>query len=311
MNKVPLISVCITAYQHESFIEETINSVLSQKVDADIEIIVGVEPSDNRDRTVEIVKEMAAQYPSVIKVAELSPDAQHIYMNGNKTGRANFINTFSFAKGDYVCYVDGDDVFARTNKLQIQLTFLEEHPEIVVVSHAHITERELGDKAVYWRKIPTLFTLRIICKGTFFHLSACMYRNIFKGELPFDFTLEGTGDLYLLMQYLRFGNGFYYPILGSRYRVHTGGIYSGVSRRAKRKRMIRNLTVYADTGYFGDNESFLRSRAKQIALSREYEIYCRRKKHIAKICFLFRNRRFLMRKLRKRYRFVFKLLRLR
>ncbi|MFC1684564.1 glycosyltransferase family 2 protein [Pseudomonadota bacterium] len=297
MSNIPLITVCITAYQHEKFINETIGSVLSQKLDAGLEIIVGVQPFDNKDRTLECVYEMAAAYPEIIKVVMLPSDVKHIYMNGRKTGRANFLNTFSFAKGDYVCHLDGDDAYDRADKLQKQIDFLENNTEYVVVSHAIINEMDSKDRAVYWKKEPSGFALSNVCGGAYFHLSSCMYRNIFKGELPFDFTLPGTGDLYLLMQYLRFGKGFYFPILGSRYRVHGGGIYSGVGNRVKRKRMIRNLITYSNTGYFEECSELMLQRAKKISLVREYEIYCMRKKHAARICFLLNNSGFFAKKL--------------
>ncbi len=302
MSNDPIISICVTAFQHEEFIEDCIYSIVSQEINSCIEVIIGVQPFDNTDRTIDKVYNMYARYPELIKIVLLPSNVKHIYMNGKKTGRANFLHTFSYARGRYVCYLDGDDFYDRSDKLKKQFKFLESHPQHVVATHAIVSQSDNRDRAVYWKHHQDGFTLDNICGGLYFHLSSCMYRNIFKGNFPFDFTLPGTGDLYLLMQYLKHGYGFYMPILGSRYRIHENGLYSGVSNKVKRKRMVRNLTVYANTGHFPKHAEKLLSRAKKINLVREYDIYRAKNKHIATLCFLLKNWPFALTKLKNRFR---------
>ena len=40
-NSVPMVSVCIITYNHENYISQAIDSVLSQKIDFPIEVLVG------------------------------------------------------------------------------------------------------------------------------------------------------------------------------------------------------------------------------------------------------------------------------
>jgi len=61
----PVVSVCCTTYNHENYIAETIDGFLMQKSDFPFEILIRDDCST--DRTAEIVKQYAEQYPQLIK----------------------------------------------------------------------------------------------------------------------------------------------------------------------------------------------------------------------------------------------------
>ncbi|GLC29725.1 glycosyltransferase family 2 protein [Clostridium omnivorum] len=102
----PLISVIIPAYNCEEFIEDTINSVLSQTY-KNIEIIVVDDGS--KDKTSELIKAMS----------EMNPSIKYFYQSnsGVSMTRNKAINE---SKGEYVAFIDGDDLWYDT-KLQKQV----------------------------------------------------------------------------------------------------------------------------------------------------------------------------------------------
>jgi len=65
----PLVSVCIASYNHEKYIGETITSVIAQSY-ANWELIVVDDRSS--DRSLEILRYIAGQYPNQIKLIELT-----------------------------------------------------------------------------------------------------------------------------------------------------------------------------------------------------------------------------------------------
>ncbi|MBO9684194.1 MAG: glycosyltransferase family 2 protein, partial [Flavisolibacter sp.] len=98
----PLVSVIMSAYNAEAFIEQSIKSVMDQTYD-NYELIICDDGSV--DKTAEIIK----RYPSV----------QYLYQNnqGQGAGRNHAAN---HAKGDYLAFIDADDRWA-SEKLEQQM----------------------------------------------------------------------------------------------------------------------------------------------------------------------------------------------
>ena len=44
----PVLSVCVVSYNHEKYIKECMDSILGQKVDFEVEILVGNDCSTDR-----------------------------------------------------------------------------------------------------------------------------------------------------------------------------------------------------------------------------------------------------------------------
>lgn len=113
----PLVSVCMTTYNHEAYIGEAIESVLAQQAPFGVELVIGEDCST--DRTAEIVRACAAQYPDRVRVVS-GP--------ANVGWRANYRRTFEACRGRYVAYLDGDDKWCDPQKLQMQVELLENDP---------------------------------------------------------------------------------------------------------------------------------------------------------------------------------------
>ena len=116
-NNTPLVSVCMTAYNHEDYIAEAIESVLAQQTSFGMELVLGEDCST--DRTGPICREYAAKYPDRIRLVT-SP--------GNVGMRANYRRTFDACRGKYVAYLDGDDWWTDPQKLELQVELMESDP---------------------------------------------------------------------------------------------------------------------------------------------------------------------------------------
>ena len=115
--EMPLVSVCMTTYNHEPYIAEAIESVLAQQTSFGVELVVGEDCST--DRTAAICREYAAKYPDRIRLVT-SPE--------NVGWRANYRRTFEACRGKYVAYLDGDDWWCDLRKLQMQADLMESDP---------------------------------------------------------------------------------------------------------------------------------------------------------------------------------------
>lgn len=112
-----LLSVGILTYNQVQYIRQCLDAVLMQDVNFDYEIVVGDDASS--DGTQEILREYANRYPNKF-VLLLGEKNEGISMNYKKV--------LSASRGKYIALCEGDDFWTDSRKLQVQVDFLENHP---------------------------------------------------------------------------------------------------------------------------------------------------------------------------------------
>ena len=115
--ETPLVSVCMTTYNHEAYLRQAVESILAQETSFDVELVLGDDCS--ADSTAAICREYAAKYPGRVR-----------FVTGQRNvgWRANYRRTFEACRGKYVAYCDGDDWWSDPRKLQMQVDLLESDP---------------------------------------------------------------------------------------------------------------------------------------------------------------------------------------
>ncbi len=87
----PLVSVCMTTYNHEAYIRQAIEGVLAQRTSFGVELVVGEDCST--DLTAAVCREYAERFP----------DRVRLLSGGCNIGwRANYRRTFDACRGKYV-----------------------------------------------------------------------------------------------------------------------------------------------------------------------------------------------------------------
>ena len=115
-----MIAVCIATYNHEAFIAEAIESVLSQQCDEAMCIYIGDDAST--DGTSSVCRRYAGQ------------DKRIVYIR-RETNMGLVRNTIDLYRrimadgADYIAMLDGDDFWCHEGKLQMQVDYLRTHPE--------------------------------------------------------------------------------------------------------------------------------------------------------------------------------------
>ena len=113
-----LVSVCLITYKHEKYIQQAIESILTQNIKFSWEIIIADDCSP--DGTREILLKYKEQHPDLIQL---------ILQKKNVGPGDNYIALMSAAQGKYIAYLEGDDYWSDPNKLQRQIDFLESNPD--------------------------------------------------------------------------------------------------------------------------------------------------------------------------------------
>lgn len=126
MNNLITVTICCLTYNHEKFVRQCLDGFIMQKTDFHFEVLVHDDAST--DKTQDIIREYATNYPEVIKPI-LQKENQ--YSKGNRAILATFC--YPKVKGEYIAICEGDDYWIDPYKLQKQVDFLENHQEYAMV----------------------------------------------------------------------------------------------------------------------------------------------------------------------------------
>ena len=124
------VSVLCATYNHEEYLRQTLDSFVNQKTDFPFEVLVNDDAST--DSTGDIIREYAAKYPEVIRPFY---QKENLYSR-----RINLYDVVFFpaCRGEYIAVCEGDDYWNDPEKLQLQVNWLDSHPEYSACVHNSI-----------------------------------------------------------------------------------------------------------------------------------------------------------------------------
>ncbi len=202
------ISVVMITYNHEKYIEKAVESVLMQKGDFELELLIGNDKSP--DRTAEMLK----KYEKDERVKIFNRE-----QNMGATNNALDIEKKSI--GDYIAFLEGDDYWITEDKLDKQLKILQKYDDAVLCYTDSYTVNEnnqiIGQKLVkreYIENFNSLMANRgeiptgtIMCKNIFRSkeninkLQRLLTRSEMIGDLSLFAALIKEGKFYKLNEF--------------------------------------------------------------------------------------------------------------
>ena len=229
----PTVSICCITYNHERFLVQTIESVLMQQTDFEVEMVIGEDCST--DNTRHIAQEYEKKYPGRIRV--LTQDTNLGIM-------PNLMATMAACQGEYIAFLEGDDYWTDSNKLQIQVDALRANAGCALCFHdAEVFYDAEPDQPVMVfsqqvasHALPLLaahspllrFTQLDLARVGWIMPSASMLFRACSLPQPLPAWFAGvySGDYTLQLLSTRWGPALYLPRLMSRYRLHAQSVTS-------------------------------------------------------------------------------------
>jgi hypothetical protein len=136
----PLVSAAIITYNQEDYIEKALASVMEQKTDFDVEVIIGDDAST--DRTSSVCERYAREYPN--RVTHIRHPSNVGYIN-------NLLAVINHCSGKYVALLEGDDHWTSTTKLADQVRVFEKHPDVsLCFTNSWIDDTEVPERVHYF-----------------------------------------------------------------------------------------------------------------------------------------------------------------
>lgn len=117
------ISVAVITYSQQNTIRQTLDSILMQKGNFQLELIIGEDCGS--DDTLDICKEYESAHPDIVHVL---PNTQNLGI------MANYARTIQACSGDYIADIAGDDYYCDDHALEKQMNYMLSHPEVGVMA---------------------------------------------------------------------------------------------------------------------------------------------------------------------------------
>src|SRR5262245_14078124 len=228
------VSVLMITYNQDQFVGQAIESVLSQQVDFEYELIIGEDCST--DRTREIVASFGEKFPARIRL---------LFPKSNLGMQENFKATLAACSGQYVAVLEGDDYWTSPLKLKRQVEFLDAHPDCAMCFHSVVRSSLTGDQPESIlpdsRYKQDRYTTRDLLVGNFIPTCSVMFRRGLFGEWPDWMGTLGFSDWPIHILNSECGWIGYIKQTMGVYRIHSEGVWS---KRISEQRLIDNLRFY-------------------------------------------------------------------
>jgi len=233
----PLISVLILAYNHQDFLAEAIDSVLIQSCEEPYEVIIGEDCSC--DRTRQIALDYQRRHPDKIRV---------IFSDSNVGMNENFKRIYIASRGKFIAICEGDDYWIDPCKLTKQTALLKSDRSLSIVFHDVSVVDEFGARVCdskildYWHlQREYIISPQRLAVGAAIPTLSVLFRKI---DLVFDGIMRVTNlDTYLFACLGQNGSAKIADGVLGAYRVHSGGIWSGLD--AERK-MVAQIETFSE-----------------------------------------------------------------
>ena len=273
MNEI-MVTVCIVTYNQENWIRQTLDSILAQETEFSFEVIIGEDHGTDGTRAI------CEEYVKRVESRELRAESRGLQgikllpSTENLGVTANWIQCVQAGTGKYIMSCAGDDWWHNPNKIQLQVDFMEDHPECVVC-HTDIDEFHEKDGSIIkhtkqiYGIIPPEGEIQkeiLIGKSNISAVTMCIRRETFEQYVPADefarrrFPREDWPTLLVLSAH---GEIRYLQVSTATYRVGQESItrtsnYETIFKRAQQdKEMTEYLyTLFPEWGPFKDGPYF-------------------------------------------------------
>jgi glycosyltransferase involved in cell wall biosynthesis len=253
LKEKPELSVLVVTYNHATFINECILSIIQQCSTFRVEIIVCDDAST--DGTWESILELAAKHKN-IRPYQGSRE-NNISLLGGPSGRYNAFKGLTLCDGKYLAWMDGDDYWHDKRKLQKPYDAMESNPHWTMCFTLGNLAYDDGMLKDSWRPNQREFS-------GFEYLTRVSSRNLassrvfkttlFHERLP-EWLLNSFSDQFQDLWAGVNGTIGWIDSNSTTYNVHSGGIWQGAQRTFKKKLAFSRLQSLLQ---YGGHENWIR-----------------------------------------------------
>lgn len=257
-----MVDIIVRAYNQEDMVRQALDSLMAQQTTYPFRVIIGENHS--KDNTLAVCREYAAKYDNIKLLAHPQ----------NIGGQRNLLECIKAGNGKYIMICDGDDWWHNPNKIQLQVDYMEAHPECYVL---HTDFDEYDNKTGKTRhnvwRLNGIDVLQGRIQAELFHgnvrvawPTCCFRRDAFEKYMPLEKFIENgvVGEDYPTWVILSaYGEVNYMPESTITYRVGNESVTRSVNydriiaRREGDKNTLRMLySMFPQFGVYHEDKFF-------------------------------------------------------
>ncbi len=270
-----LVSVFTLSYNHEPFLQEMLNGALMQKTSFPFEIVINDDCST--DLSAKIIKAYQDEYPEIVH--PLYQKQNLCSLGVDFTDKILYPNT----KGKYIALCEGDDYWIDENKLEIQVKYMEDNPDVAGTFHDAYMKMKDGkfiehsDRKLEEADYDTSYCIRK--SPTRIDTATIVYNKEKVLPIPYFSKYAKTGDYLLCITISLRGKFHYFPRVMGVYRMSDNNWSSTVLKDPKKYkeyamgeiRWLLDLNEYTDGKYYNEIAKVIAVRGRHLARVIEYE----------------------------------------
>ena len=232
LSKDILVTVNVEVFNHEKYLRQCLESILSQKVSFNVAIHIHDDASTDGSKS--IIEEYRLKYPHIIFPIIQNKNIYSVHQKENDVLTIQGLRV----KGKYVAMCEGDDYWTNPFKLQTQVSLMEQFPNshlcLHIVEKINENTKELMTLMPQFKLKNQLMNskkfIKIILNRYAFQTSSYFFRvkdSIdFYTNLPKFADVMPTGDETMIMYYGQLGDVIFINKKMSVYRKFAEGSWS-------------------------------------------------------------------------------------
>lgn len=237
-----MITVFLFSYNHSSFIEEAIESILEQVTTFNFKIIICDDCSS--DNTQNIIKKYKKNFPDRISL---------ILRKKNLGYQRSILYALKDCDTKYTAILEGDDFWTDVNKLQKQVDYLEENPFVSLCTHWVKTKDEsaknIHEDAFSGQNYPMHMDKHFLfnpdaanspqCTG--YHVLSWVFKSEIIKKIPHWIIYQRGFDDVFFVVLLQYGNCYCLPSFMGTYRINKSSSWAPLNERIQSVSFIHYL----------------------------------------------------------------------
>ncbi len=259
-NNMPKVSVIVSVYNKENYIQETIDSALNQTF-KDFEVIAVDDGSTDKSREI-----LESYGDKIIRVYQRNGCPPATMNAGAKV-----------ARGKYLAILDGDDVWLP-RFLEKQVAVLEARNDLAFVCSAVDFIDHKGDylrSSVAGAKREKSF-LSLLSDNFVWHSSVLLRKSFFDAAGGYDTRLFSPYDFDLWLRLTKQHPFEYNPEILVKYRQHAGGI-----SKKLQENLDEHIIIYNKPEIVSGLNLFQKSKFKSLVYYRYAMLFARAKQYLS------------------------------
>lgn len=224
------VSFLVTYYNQASYVRKSLDSILAIYKPCDWEIIVGDDGSS--DNTRDIVQEYIDKDSEHISMYVMERDGKN-EIQVVKRSSLNRINILSKARGDYFCFLDGDDWYCDSQFVEEGIKILSNNPTISIVAFGYQTVFENGSIGERVTLDSGRIPAGIYLRSKYIPAGACLFRMLPHSEIDKLLRVGFYDDNDIVIENFNIGNMYAVNKVIYSYRQTENSTYNSMDEVEK------------------------------------------------------------------------------